>query len=219
MATGKQGKDRESAERRLADAQAKLHSLQEKRKKVVAETELYLERARKRAAKRVETITKEVERRAGKVARAQARLAASADQTRGTASDKGRAKGKKRPAATATGTTPQDAADRLEDAQEQVLESQSQEVVLIPNSLVADSPAVIAGNSLDRYQVRALGALRDGFSVNGATYTEWLAAARLSKRPFLSARRALVDAGLVGRAGNGQGARYVVTEAGARALP
>lgn len=66
----------ERARRKLADAQARLHSAQEKRTRMLQRGEQEIERARSRAADRVEKATTEVERRAGKVARAEARLLA-----------------------------------------------------------------------------------------------------------------------------------------------
>jgi hypothetical protein len=70
-------KDRvEKAQRRLAKAQIELHAAQEKRAQAITRGEHEIEEARQRAAAWVARATERVEKRAGAVARAEARLAA-----------------------------------------------------------------------------------------------------------------------------------------------
>jgi hypothetical protein len=60
---------------------------------------------------------------------------------------------------------------------------------------------------------QALDALRSVYGADGATATEWQAAAKMSEATFLRARKELTNRGLVVRSGNARrGARYTVQE-------
>jgi hypothetical protein len=210
MAKASRTKDAEAnARRKLADAQARLYSAQEKRTRVLQKGEQDVEQARRRAAARLEKATTVVERRAGKVARAEARLLTLQRK-------KGNPAGLSASLAARPDLVPA-AADLLEDLQSQALEEHDAEEIVALDSVAAQMPAAAIADETSQSERTLLAALRDGFP-GGATYTEWLAAAPMAKRTFLRTRRVLVDRGLVARDGAGQGARYTVTEQGAELL-
>lgn len=230
MAKQGRGKDPETAARRkLADAQAKLQVAQERRSRVATEGEQEIERARKRAASQLDTATNEVERRAERMARAEAKV--NSLLSRKTEAKSGLVKPAKaikapKPADSATSrnsaepakpgpgaASPQGVADRLEAIQSELADQADAESVVLPNG-VADDGVVRGVNlgSLSRYESLVLAALRDGFAQTGATFTDWLAATKLSKRTFLRARKNLVENGLVRHEGVGQGALYFPTD-------
>jgi hypothetical protein len=221
MAKRKQEKDQEAAARRkLADAQARLVSAQEKRNRALQEGEAEIERIRHRVARRLEKVTQEVEQRAGKVARAEARLAAvqrrstSPPFTSATALTAGGTADLLIELGAGTVDSPTEAAERVEEYQIAAITEELTAPVLTALELVAGEPEQFAtAPAPDRYERMLLETLRDGFA-EGATFTEWLAATPISKRTFLRARKALLDTGLVTRDGASQGARYTVSPAG-----
>jgi hypothetical protein len=180
----------DAARRGLADAQAKLQSAQERRARAITKREEELASARLRADARVDRATKEVERRAAKAARAEARITGHAKQSRGH---------DVRRADRATKSRSQ-AAEHLEpiDAEPAPQKVGAQVTATSSEGVEALAPP----------DARVLGTLRDGFVAAGATFTEWLNAAGVSRKTFLKARRELVARGLVNRRGEGQGARY-----------
>lgn len=201
-----------TARRKLADAQAKLQSAQERRSRVVIAGEQDVERARAKAAARLDRATKEVEQRAAKVARAEAKLISLQSRKSAPRVESSTLLEPPRPDVRAT-ASPADAAERLEDLQIETIEETDTELIVLPNGLGDEIPAP-EENRLDRYESALLNALGNGFQQDGATFTEWLSTSRLSKRTFLRARRTLVDGGLVRRNGDGQGARYFLTDEG-----
>lgn len=246
MAKPPKAKDPENtARRKLADAQARLHAAQERRTGVVSDGDMELERVRRRVNQRIDKATKVVERRAGKVARAEERLltlqrrqaeARSAEK----ASKPVKVKKSRTPASVDTEVSPSTspeaaaeqleamevtppasadsalesvgrstvsadaAADHLSNLAESAADDHSADAIVVPGEPAANADVA----SHDRYAQRLLVLLRDEFSPNGATFTEWLAVAGMSKRTFLRARKALIDSGLAERRGSGQGARY-----------
>ena len=221
MAKQGRGKDPvDIARRKLADAQAKLHSAQARRGQVANQGEQEVERARQAAAARVDKATTEVERRAAKVARLEAKLITLQSRKAEPAPPKPTAKRRKKTSAPAAATSPApssaaEAADRFEDLQEATAPDTTANSLVTPEDVAEHS-----GNngSLDQSQRRLLASLHAGFEQTGATFTEWLAASKLSKRTFLRARRILVDRGLVTHNGGGLGAKYFLSDDGRSAL-
>lgn len=193
--------DAEKAARlKLADAQAKLQSAQERRSRTITKGDMEIEATRERVAKRVEKATREVERRASRVARAEARLMAQQERNR-------------KPAlATHLPSTPQQTIDALERAGSTLDEETGRPNPGIDNGLVTATVVEDVAEPSGA-QGRALATLRETYGATGATFTEWLTASGISRKTFMQARKALVDRGLVSRSGSGQGARYFVNGA------
>lgn len=203
MAKGKHKESpEERAQRKLADAHAKLQSAQARRARAVTRGEQEVERARSRAAARLERATQEVERRAGKVAREEARLITV---RRKYAQPRGGNPVPQNPPA-----TPDEAADVLEtlalDADDANGADDPPEVLVRSDSDdISDSGAEPreAGNG----ERRLLAALNTD-TTGGSTFSEWLASSGVSKKTFLRLRQVLVERGVVIRDGDGRGARY-----------
>jgi hypothetical protein len=217
----RQKKDEEGgARRKLADMQAKLQSAQEERSRVVAQAEQDVEKARQQAAAQVDKVTKEVERRAARVARAEATVVSM--QSRKTKPAAARAPKSSKPAAPAPvqdpAASPEAAADRLEDIQLEIVDEDSPPVIVVPDGAPLSNSMVEEESTLNAYERRVLTTLREHFGPEGATYSAWLFACGMSKRNFLSARKSLVERGLVVHQGEGQGALYALTEAGSSIL-
>jgi len=196
-----------AAREKLTDVQAKLAAAQERRQRIMAEGEAAVKRARQRAADRLTKATKDVERRAAKVARAEGKLL--------TVQGKQRAEAAMPPpplpvveVPEATTASPTAAADQLE----QIGDGAQTSPILTPNGAeeVTDSGATDIG----RNERRLLTVLRASFDEGGATFSQWLEASLLSKRTFLRARKTLVEAGMVAHNGSGPGARYALTGPG-----
>lgn len=211
----------EIARRKLTDAQAKLQSAQEKRARTVTRAEHKIEDVRRREAVRVDKATQVVERRATKVARAEASLVALQSKEQSKSSSKAASVAPASGSSSITAGSPEQAADVLEDAQIETIEREDDSAFVLPGTAAQDAveaEVAGAGNGLNSYALRLLTTLRDTFPESGATYTDWLAAAGMAKRTFLSARTMLVDAGLVLRDGDGQGAHYRLAPAASQVL-
>jgi hypothetical protein len=72
----------DNARRKLAEAQLELHLAQVRRTRAIAQGEREVREATERAARRELNVTKRVERRAGDVARAEARLYTLSEKVR-----------------------------------------------------------------------------------------------------------------------------------------
>jgi hypothetical protein len=201
-------KDAEAVAReKLADAQAKLATAQDRRRRIGVEGEQEVEQARQRAADRLATATKDVERRAAKVARAEGKLLA----IQARRDEKARQSAAAVPVVAVEEpemASPTAAADRLE----KITEETSASPALHPNGV--ETAAVEDQATLGRNERRLLATLREGFDDGGATFSQWLAATAMSKRTFLRARKVLVERGLVAHNGSGPGAHYALTAAG-----
>ncbi|MGH2443891.1 MAG: hypothetical protein ACRDFX_12120 [Chloroflexota bacterium] len=223
MAKKAKTKDREnSARRKLADSQAKLESLQEKRVRAVNQGEREIEAARRRAADRIARTTRAVERRAEKVARDESRLlaiqAGHATGSRSVAASSGppdravaEPSGADSPPVDASDGTPEDPAALLAELSAGPRAARRARAVKPARNVEVGSTEAAP----DRFELRAMISLRDYFTeTGGATFTEWLGVSGAAKRTFLRTRRSLVERGLVERAGAGQGARYMLTAKG-----
>lgn len=211
MAKKKKDKDPEGTARgALADAQEKLQAAQARRTRAVATGDQDVEIARRKAAARVEKTTRQVEQRAQKVARAEARLVRLA-----AASQSGsRAGAPNDPAVRVSEAAlmgPSEAADRVEAV------SASMSELSTPIVQVVSTADTAFDRLLDPAMVRALQTLADA-GAGGCSYSTWLASSQLSRGTFLRVRKRLADLGLISRDGNGSGAAYSLTDAGASHL-
>ncbi len=86
-----------------------------------------------------------------------------------------------------------------------------------PEAATDEEPPAPTGEAsapaLRKREQQALDVLRSVYGVEGATATEWQAAAKMSEATFLRARKELTDRGLVVRQGGARrGAHYTVAE-------
>lgn len=206
---GRKPDPEETARRKLADALAKLQAAQEKRTRIVSKGEQDIESARLRAAARVETATREVERRASKVARAEGKLLKVQNNGR-NANHAGGAMPPRLESipildisaiAEAEPATPESVAAELELREAEASDTEQPGEIVVATD--ADSTHARLGA-----EARALEILRTQFSAGGATFTAWLNASGISRKTFLKARKTLADEGAVVREGSGPGARY-----------
>jgi hypothetical protein len=74
------------------------------------------------------------------------------------------------------------------------------------------------GDFLSHVEAQALRTLHDSFLADGGSASAWLAASEMPTSSFYKARTSLVRRHLADQRGEGRGARYVITEDGARLL-
>jgi hypothetical protein len=157
----------EKARRKLTKAQMELSVAEEEYAQARVRGKQEIEQARLRAAKWLTKTGKRVDRRAGTVAKAEARLA--------------------------TMISGEDQAP--------------------PARAEPEAAADVPAPALRNREQQALDALRSVYGADGATATEWQAAAKMSEATFLRARKVLTDRGLVVRDSDARrGAHYKIQE-------
>jgi hypothetical protein len=146
-------RDREDkARRRLVKAQLELHVAQEKRAQAITRSEHEVERARQRGNKWVAKATERVERRAGEMAQAEARLLATTAPklparvplSPGESAGSHRVPVGETPQLTVAGPTA--AADLLERQEAEAAAQRDGSAIVVPDSVEIDAPNATNGS-------------------------------------------------------------------------